>query len=72
VAFVVADEWQGQGIGKFLLETLSRIAKRNGIHGFTAEVLADNKAMQAVFNHSGLKVTSELQERVYSYTLDFE
>ncbi|MGD8413513.1 MAG: GNAT family N-acetyltransferase [Candidatus Latescibacterota bacterium] len=72
VAFVVADEWQGQGIGKFLLETLSQIAKRNGIHGFTAEVLADNKAMQAVFNHSRLKVNSELQERVYSYTLDFE
>jgi len=71
VAFVVADDWQGRGIGKFLLNTLSRIAKRNGIRGFTAEVLADNKAMQAVFNHSGFKVSSELQERVYSYILDF-
>jgi GNAT superfamily N-acetyltransferase/acyl CoA:acetate/3-ketoacid CoA transferase beta subunit len=71
VAFVVADDWQGRGIGKFLLATLSRVAKRNGIRGFTAEVLADNKAMQAVFNRSGLTVNSELQERVYSYTLDF-
>jgi acyl-CoA hydrolase/RimJ/RimL family protein N-acetyltransferase len=72
VAFVVADKWQGMGIGTFLLETLTRIAKRNGISGFTAEVLAENKAMQTVFNHSGLKVSSALRDRVYSYILDFE
>jgi acyl-CoA hydrolase/RimJ/RimL family protein N-acetyltransferase len=72
VAFVVADDWQGRGIGKFLLHTLTRIAKRNGIRGFTAEVLADNKAMQAVFNRSGYKVSSQLQDRVYSYVIDFE
>ncbi len=72
VAFVVSDRWQGRGIGKFLLGTLTRIAKRNGIRGFTAEVLAENKAMQAVFNRCGLKVSSGLQDRVYSYVLDFE
>jgi acyl-CoA hydrolase/GNAT superfamily N-acetyltransferase len=72
VAFVVADDWQGRGIGKFLLRTLVRIAKRNGIRGFTAEVLADNKAMQAVFNHSRYKVSSKLQDRVYSYVIDFD
>jgi len=72
VAFVVGDKWQGGGIGKFLLNTLTRIAKRNGIGGFTAEVLAENKAMQAVFNRSSLKVSSELRDRVYSYVLDFE
>ena len=72
VAFVVADNWQRRGIGKFLLRTLTRIAKRNGIRGFTAEVMADNKAMQAVFNRSGHKVSSTLQDRVYSFVLDFE
>jgi acyl-CoA hydrolase/GNAT superfamily N-acetyltransferase len=72
VAFVVADQWQGRGIGKFLLNTLTRIAKRNGIRGFTAEVLAENKAMQAVFNHSGLKTSSELQDRVFSFVMDFD
>jgi len=30
------------------------IAKRSGIRGFTAEVLRDNRKMQAVFNHCGL------------------
>ncbi len=72
VAFVVADRWQGQGIGKFLLATLTRIARRNGISGFSAEVLADNKAMRAVFNRSDLKVSSELHDRVYSFVMDFE
>ena len=72
VAFVVADKWQNQGIGSFLLKTLVRLAKRNGIRGFTAEVLAENRAMQRVFDRCGLKVSSELHDRVYSYVLDFE
>jgi len=49
VAFVVRDEWQNRGIGSFLLKHLATIAKRNGIQGFTAEVLRANRAMQQVF-----------------------
>ena len=71
VAFVVRDDWQNRGIGTFLLKYLTAIAKRNGISGFTAEVLRENKAMQAVFNRSETKVTSKLEQDVYSYTLDF-
>jgi hypothetical protein len=48
-----------------------KIARRNGISGFTAEVLAQNKAMQAVFDHSSTKVSSCLSEGVYSYELEF-
>ena len=71
VAFVVRDEWQSRGIGSFLLRHLATIAKRNGIRGFTAEVLAENKAMQAVFYKSGLKVKSERRQGVYSFVMDF-
>ncbi len=52
VAFVVSDQWQNHGIGTFLLKHLMRIARRNGIRGFTAEVLTENKPMQAVINKS--------------------
>jgi len=72
VAFVVHDKWQRRGIGTFLLGYLARIARRNGIRGFTAEVLAENKAMQAVINKSNLKVRSQLNGNVYHYELDFE
>ncbi|GAB4345071.1 MAG: hypothetical protein Kow0089_21990 [Desulfobulbaceae bacterium] len=71
VAFVVRDDWQNMGIGRFLFNHLIAIARRNGIAGFTAEVLRDNRRMQNIFNHSGYKVKSTLEEGVYSYVIDF-
>jgi len=71
IAFIVKDEWQNRRIGLFMLRHLTGVAKRQGIAGFTAEVLQDNKAMQAVFGKSDCKVTSQLGEGVYSYVLDF-
>ena len=72
VAFVVRDEWQGRGIGKFLFRHLTTIAKRHGITGFTAEVLRNNKRMQAVFNNSDLRVRSKLSDDIYSFEMDFD
>ena len=71
VAFVVRDEWQNKGLGSFVFKHLINIAKANGITGFTAEVLRNNNRMQAVFNHSGLNVTSTIEEGVYSFVMDF-
>jgi acyl-CoA hydrolase/GNAT superfamily N-acetyltransferase len=72
VAFTVADAWQRRGIGTFMLKHLVRMARRNGISGFTAEVLVENKGMQTVFNRSGLKVHSHHRGDVISYEMDFE
>ncbi len=71
VAFIVRDNWQSKGLGTFVFQHLIGIAKRNGIAGFTAEVLRDNRRMQSVFNHSGLKVTSRIEEGVYSFEMEF-
>jgi acyl-CoA hydrolase/GNAT superfamily N-acetyltransferase len=71
VAFVVRDGWQNKRLGTNLFKHLTKIAKRNGIAGFTAEVLRENERMQNVFNHSGLKVTSQLEEGVYSFNMEF-
>ena len=71
VAFVVRDDWQNRGIGSFMLRHLIHIAKRNGIRGLTAEVLRENKAMQAVLNRSGLKVRSRLEGETYGFVMDF-
>ncbi len=72
VAFVVRDQWQNHGIGTFLLQHLTRIARRNGIRGFTAEVLTENKSMQAVINKSNTKVKSKVGGNVISFEMDFE
>jgi len=71
VAFVVRDEWQNKRIGTFLFNQLVKIAKRNGISGFTAEVLRDNRRMQTIFNNSNYRVTSQLHEDVYSFAIAF-
>jgi len=72
VAFIVRDQWQNRGIGTFLLTYLATIARSQGIAGFTAEVLVDNRAMLAVFCKSGFRLRSQLDGRVHSIELDFE
>src|SRR6185312_10746477 len=57
VAFVVVDEYQGQGIGSTLLRHLAAIARETGLHRLTAEVLPENTAMLKVFERSGLPLT---------------
>jgi acyl-CoA hydrolase/GNAT superfamily N-acetyltransferase len=71
VAFIVRDDWQGRGIGTFIMKHLTGIAKRNGIAGFTAEVLTGNKPMQAVLDHSNMKVRRSHGDGVFHYELDF-
>ncbi|MBF0152182.1 MAG: GNAT family N-acetyltransferase [Magnetococcales bacterium] len=72
VAFVVRDAWQGRRIGKFVMQYLVTLAKRNGIRGFTAETLVSNRAMRAVFEKSGLKLTSRIEDDIIFYQMDFQ
>ena len=61
VAFVVADEEQGRGIGTRLLEQLADRAAGSGVTRFVAEVLAENRAMLSVFTGAGFDVVRELE-----------
>ncbi len=65
VAFVVHEAHQGKGIGTRLLEWLVKVARRNGISVFEADVLAENEAMMKVFSSYGFHVTSVLVGGVY-------
>jgi len=53
VAIVVKDEYQNMGVGHDLLTYLTRLARRRGLLGFTAEVLVENKPMLALFKSMG-------------------
>ena len=57
VAFAVADEAQGHGIGTRLLEQLAARAAEGGVEEFVAEVMHDNTAMLAVFRDAGFALT---------------
>ncbi|MCX7591261.1 MAG: GNAT family N-acetyltransferase, partial [Kiritimatiellae bacterium] len=71
VAFIVRDDWQNRGIGSFLLKHLATVARRNGIRGFTAEVLRENRAMQRVIQKSEFRVSSQPHEDVISFLIEF-
>jgi GNAT superfamily N-acetyltransferase len=71
LAFVVRDSWQKKGIGSALFRHLTLIAKRNGISGFTAEVLRDNKPMQKVINNGANDVVCKPNGNVFSFVIRF-
>jgi CRP-like cAMP-binding protein len=55
VAFIVGDDYQGRGIGSFLMDALAVAAHGDGVRQFTARVLADNYAMRAILNRYGAR-----------------
>jgi len=71
-AFLVRDDWQGRGMAPLLLQTLVQQARRNGIAGFTAEVLGENVHMMEVFHRCGYGLESKLDEGVYHVRIPFE
>ena len=71
VALVVQDEWQNRGIGTFMIKYLARIAQKDGIRGFTAEIHTTNRTMQTLMHKLDGKVESSLEGTVYSMRTDF-
>lgn len=72
VAFAVRDDKQDRGIGFELLRYLTYLAKRHGLLGFTAEVLADNKPMMHVFEKGGFDMKKKNEGGVYELMLKFK
>ena len=69
VAFAVADEHQGRGIGTQLLQLLTNHARSQGVQHFEAFVLPENRQMMRLFRNSGYELTRTIDEGVF--TVDF-
>jgi acetyl coenzyme A synthetase (ADP forming)-like protein len=69
VAFAVADEHQGRGIGTQLLQLLTNRARSQGVERFEAFVLPENRQMMRLFRNSGYELSRTIDEGVY--TVDF-
>ena len=72
VAFVVADDYQHQGLGRQLLEHLATAAWDRGITSFTAETMSSNREMLSVFYDSGFPVKTVQEDGDVSVRFSIE
>lgn len=59
IAIVVADEWQGKGIGGRLFEMLIEAARARGIERLEGEMLAENSAVRALVTRFGFTIRAD-------------
>jgi GNAT superfamily N-acetyltransferase len=59
IGLLVRDEWQKQGLGAELLSYLAYLAKKQGLLGFTAEVLMDNAPVFQLFRKARFDLQKE-------------
>jgi len=71
VAMVVRDGYQNRGIGSELLRYMTVLAKRQGLQGFTAEVLVENRPMLHVFEKMGFDIDRQFDADVYELRMTF-
>jgi acyl-CoA synthetase (NDP forming)/RimJ/RimL family protein N-acetyltransferase len=68
VAFAVPDDMHGRGTATLLLEYLISVGRERGLYAFTAEALAENQSMLAVFADAGLPVHRKMADGVVELT----
>ncbi len=71
VALVVRDKFQGRGVGRELLSYLIYLAKRQGLLGFSGEVLVENRSMVRLFEKMGFDTEKRSDEEVYEMRMWF-
>ena len=71
IAFIVLDNYHRKGIGEELLTYLTLLAKKQGLLGFTAEVLVDNIPMQNLFKKAGFDITKRVNDNLYELKMLF-
>ena len=69
IAFVVIDDYQGQGVGTLLMRHLAVIARAAGLRELIAEVLPENAAMRKVFSKFGFQARCGPDPRVVHLVL---
>ena len=71
VAVVISDDFQNKGIGTELLSFVTYLAKKEGLLGFTAEVLVENRPMLHLFEKMGFIIEKRSGAGVYELKMQF-
>jgi acetyltransferase len=69
-AVVVADEYQGRGIGKLLLRRLVSYARAKGIHYLCGNMQIGNNRMLELVRRSGLPHQTRFADGIWEVTID--
>ncbi|HDD60124.1 MAG TPA: GNAT family N-acetyltransferase [Euryarchaeota archaeon] len=64
IAVAVLDAYQNKGIGTELVRYLTHLARKQGLLGFTAEVLQENKPMLHIFKKMGFDIQSSQEDGI--------
>jgi GNAT superfamily N-acetyltransferase len=70
VAFVVEDDYQGQGIGQSLVSAVVACARSAGFTTLIADVLAENRVMRHLFHASGYPLVERYDAGSVCFFLD--
>ncbi len=74
VAVVVRDDYQNRGIGTELVSYLSYLAKKQGLLGFTADILLENRPMFhiiRIFEQMGFEIEKKMEGGVFQINIAF-
>ncbi|MBN9662774.1 MAG: bifunctional acetate--CoA ligase family protein/GNAT family N-acetyltransferase [Acidobacteria bacterium] len=69
-SIVISDDFQKQGLGSELLNRLIGIGKAEGVKVITADILAENSAMQRISERAGFKLKRDTGEPVVGARLE--
>jgi acyl-CoA hydrolase/GNAT superfamily N-acetyltransferase len=75
LAFVVRDDYQNKGIAGEVMRYLTYLGKKQGLFGFTAEVLLENKEMLhlfEMFEKMGFRVERRIERGTVYLNIAFE
>lgn len=63
-AVIVADRWQGHGLGGLLTDFCLEVANKWGVRKIVAEVSKENAGMLATFRSRGFQLTDDQEHDV--------
>ncbi|MFZ4537119.1 GNAT family N-acetyltransferase [Propionivibrio sp.] len=72
VAYMIAPEWQATGLGGALQKRMMEFAKKKGVRGFVAEILAENTKMIALAKRACDNVKVHMEDGMVEIVMIFD
>jgi len=71
-AVIIADPWQGKGLGPKLVEDITAIARERGVKLLWGEVLATNQPMLDMVKRLGFSLTRQIESQTFRVEMELQ